>query len=724
MPWLASVMAFASASAGGQPLFVEDFQDGDANGWRAGGDGAVEISSYRGNYSLRLTKRATAMISLGVEGPPEVIVSVAFAAFDLEGRDACIAEASSDNGATWTEINRVEDGADDGFTLYAGSEKVGTPASGVPLILRLRIDANGDNDTCWADNIQIAAAARRSSTAPANAKRFVSSAFLLGTEGLSDPVAMRAFSPSEEAVSPSARFEGMLRVRVARQESNLRVLRDNFDFVAKLSPDVARPPDFDMAFVQSGDALIPKERGLIRTESAAWDIMIEPGEVWSEPGDGGYARASIPFALQERNANCTHNGVLTFLFDEDGNTSRAAFQIASETCFYFQYDMWGVAVVEYEPGNVAGAEILVAAYEAERAGRLPVRPFSVLGEAYPKIDVSAFAAPSDVSPEHLTTFGVIVDGVHYRGDCPTRLGPYPFCESMALPSYSTAKSVFAGLGLMRLELLYPGSVDKKVSAHVPQCRGKGWGEVTFGQTLDMATGRYKSSEPDADENEAVLDGFFIDTSHEDKIRRACAIYPKRTDPGKEWVYHTTDHYILGTAMQDLLRREAGEGADIYADLLVEPIWKRIGLSPVTFKTRRTRDDVGQPFVGWGLTFLADDIAKLASFIAIDDGMVNGEALVDRALLAASLQERHDDRGLPAPNEDFLYNNGFWAWDAAEALGCNAPVWTPFMSGYGGIAVVLMPNDLIFYYVSDNAEFSWARAVRAANEQKAMCGGDG
>ncbi len=34
--------------------------------------------------------------------------------------------------------------------------------------------------------------------------------------------------------------------------------------------------------------------------------------------DGGYSRASLPFTLEERNANCMHNGVLTFLFKSDG----------------------------------------------------------------------------------------------------------------------------------------------------------------------------------------------------------------------------------------------------------------------------------------------------------------------------------------------------------------------------------------------------------------------
>ena len=384
--------------------------------------------------------------------------------------------------------------------------------------------------------------------------------------------------------------------------------------------------------------------------------------------------------------------------------------------------MWGVAQVSYAPGEAPNAEQLIAGFQREQSGKLPVKSFTDIGADFPELDATAFAAPADVSPEHLTTFGVVIDGIHYRGACATRYGPYPFCENIALPSYSTSKSVFAGLGMMRLEQLYPGAKDELIHDYVPECAAADWRDVTFDQALDMATGRYDSAAPEADENKAVQDGFFIDLTHDEKVGRACTLYPRQSEPGEQWVYHTTDHYVLGVAMQAFLRAKLGDDADIYRDLLVDPIWRSLGLSPVTYATRRTRDDTAQPFVGWGLTYLPDDLAKLAAFVAVDGGVHYGEALVDADELAAALQESPIDRGLTATNEGFRYNNGFWAWNAADALNCEAPLWTPFMSGFGGVSVVLMPNDIIYYYVSDNQEFSWARAVQAANDYEDMCGG--
>ena len=45
---------------------------------------------------------------------------------------------------------------------------------------------------------------------------------------------------------------------------------------------------------------------------------------------------------------------------------------------------------------------------------------------------------------------------------------------------------------------------------------------------------------------------------------------------------------------------------------------------------------------------------------------------------------------------------------------------PFMSGFGGITVVFLPNSMIYYYFSDNFTFSWYSAVYAAHNIKPLC----
>ncbi len=205
--------------------------------------------------------------------------------------------------------------------------------------------------------------------------------------------------------------------------------------------------------MQDGDALIPVRRGPIPSTHGWWEFVLEPGRVWDEPGDHGYTRAAIPFALVQKNANCTHNGVLMLLFNENGAMARAAMQVSSETCQYLQLDMWGWLQAGYTPGPVADAADVVASYRRELAARLPTRPLSALAVDHPGIDIANLAiGDARASTRH----GVLVDGIHYVSSCATRHGDYPYCDVLDVPSFSVAKTAVAGVALMHMELLRAG----------------------------------------------------------------------------------------------------------------------------------------------------------------------------------------------------------------------------------------------------------------------------
>ena len=79
-----------------------------------------------------------------------------------------------------------------------------------------------------------------------------------------------------------------------------------------------------------------------------------------------------------------------------------------------------------------------------------------------------------------------------------------------VPSYSSAKSVFAGLTLMRLEKKYPGIFNRKIADYVPDCAANGnWGDVTFANALDMATGNYALAGYMSDEDATHTNNLFL-----------------------------------------------------------------------------------------------------------------------------------------------------------------------------------------------------------------------
>ena len=557
---------------------------------------------------------------------------------------------------------------------------------------------------------------------PADARTELDYATLM-TGRYQQPVDFSAYSPDASATPATQRFSGVLELRFRGTLPHHALLADPA-YVGPHDLDVALtwPGDFSYEFVQDGDALVPVRRGAIPGRHAWWEVMLEPGRVWSEPGDHGMARAAIPFSLQEKNANCTHNGVLMFLFGANGSVSRTAMQLASETCLYLHVDLWALLDTRYRRGVPTHKAAALAAYRDERAARIPHRSLDQLRVDHPELDIGALAIGA---PGASTLHGLVIGGLHYSSECETRFGHYPYCDEIDLPSYSLAKSVFAATALMRLQSAWPQTSAQLISAHVPQCRTPAWDNVTFLQALDMATGNFESGAYEADEDAAGTAGLFVPLDHASKIRYSCKVYPHRAAPGTQWAYHSSDTYILGTALAHYLRSLPGHAHDdLFRDLIDAQVFAPLHLSATTSVTRRTYDNVGQPFTGWGLTFKPGDVARLGVFYGRDHGAIDGHALLDPLLLDQALQRDAGARGLPVTGFPTLrYQHGFWARNLRSMLGCEHDTWVPFMSGFGGISLVLFPNGVVYYNFADDgalASFDWAAPAREVRKLGDYC----
>jgi hypothetical protein len=520
------------------------------------------------------------------------------------------------------------------------------------------------------------------------------------------------------AAMPGNHFEGRLTLSGEAGGGGFTEHVDSFRYTGSQDSPLKHLPEFDFELVQTGSHIFPVRRDSVPGSHPHWEYVLSPGRVWDEAGDNGYSRVALPFALQQKNANCMHNGVLTFVFKDDGSVSKVAYQIASETCLYFKADLWGLLAADYAPSAVADAAALAADYRAEVAGRMPARPLSALAQDYPGTDPAKFAAPNGKDPQHVSLVGFVIDGVHYTGACTTRRGAHPYCESLVVPSYSAAKSAFAGLAMMRLEAVHPGTFGQIIGDHVPACAANGnWGDVTFGNALDMATGNYALTGYMSDEGATHTNGLFLTETHAAKIDYSCTNYTRKAAPGSRWVYHSSDTYILGTAMNARLKALEGANADIYADTVLGDVLLPLGVGRNADFTRRTYDAVRQPFTGWGLMWTRDDVAKIAGFLAAGS---QSQTVLHQGQLDAALQRNPADRGL-APLAGYRYNNGFWAHDVGGRMpGCSGELWIPFMSGYGGITVLVLPNGSAYYYFSDDDTYLWMDAAQAAHGIRSLC----
>jgi hypothetical protein len=309
----------------------------------------------------------------------------------------------------------------------------------------------------------------------------------------------------------------------------------------------------------------------------------------------------------------------------------------------------------------------------------------------------------------MTAFGLVFNGINYVSGCQTRYGEYAYCENMRLPSYSTAKSAFAAVALMHLGQKYGrGVYNLLIKDYVPEAASAAgdWSAVTIQNALDMSTGNYGQSGFELDESGGIMTSFLDDSeTYADKIKFAF-LFPYRQAPGQVWVYHSSDTFIATRAMNNYLVQQEGSGADIF-NFVRDGVYQPLDLSIGARSTLRTRDD----------------IAKIALLLNDQDGKIEGTQVLEPGLLADSMQRDPSSRGLDTTGEPvFRYRNGFWAkqWTPSDNPGYSCTFWTPFMSGFGGITVVLMPNGSIYYYFSDNNEFSWVDAVNESNKLKPMC----
>jgi len=498
-------------------------------------------------------------------------------------------------------------------------------------------------------------------------------------------------------------------------------------------------PSFSYQFVQNGSYLIPVTQGFTITGNASWNLIIGPGRAWTETTDAGYTRAALPFALVQVNQNCVHNGTMTFLFNKNASPkiSHVAYQLTGEGCPTFMFDMAGQVAASYVPATVTNDTAIENAEATEVTDRLPVKPFADLATDFPSsgINTAAFLAQY-VYPNSVTTYGVVINGINYNSGCATRhtasgLGSYPFCSDMRMPSYSTAKSAFSSLAMMRLGQLYgTGLYSQLIKTYVPQyTEGGKWTSVTFGNTSDMATGNYISAAYESDENGPYTTAFLDAQTYATKIADAFTPFPYKAPPGTIWVYQSVANFIQTQGLNAYLKLQQGTGADLFTMMstdLYQPLLTSQGFQSTV---RTDNSATGAPNGYYGLFYNIDDVAKLGHFVGAGTGVVDGTQVIDPARLQDALY-RTSNPGLPVPDtgnptykNTWVYNHNFWGKKVTSAefptISCAFTI--PFMSGFGGITIMPLPNGATYYVFDDAYEFPIDAAITQINTLAPYCG---
>ncbi len=735
-----------SVQAAVTTIYTTNFNSGYADWTATSATSGISLvtSPIVSGSAVRITNTGNITRTVSTVGYSGISVTSNLAASLLETADWCYAEYNTGSG--WVVMQQKTDGQDNSVYSSVTVSNISGADNNANFQIRYR-GQDSTSDHCYAEDITVSGTLGSAPTNtpipptatpgptstpppggsvpgdPLTGSGVVSRTLLtyanLTSGSSTAPVDDSAFALPSTAAMPLHTFEGTLTLNNEATSGGFSEVKDTYRYTGSGDNPRKHLPEFSFQFVQNGSHLIPSVQGLSYTGHLYWNYIVGPGRAWSETTDSGWSRASFPFALVQRNSNCTHNGVLTFLFNNTA-VSNVRYQITQETCVYYQVNMWGQLSATYAPGAVANSLTLRNNHATEVSNRMPTKPIAALAIDYPSsgINTSVFGAGT---AQTVTSYGVYYNGVNYIGSCTTRYGSYAYCDNMRTPSYSTAKTAFTSVALMRLAQKYGAGVNSLlIKDYVPEyTQGGTWTNTTFGNMIDMASGNYRVAGFESDEGGTYESNFFLAEDYASKMTAAFN-FPWKVQPGTVWIYHSHDTFLLARAMNNYLVAQGG-GSDIF-NMVRDEVYTPINLSAGAKTTLRTDNSAsGAPFGGYGLFWTQDDLAKVAKLINNDSGAVNGTQILDSSILANGMQKNSADRGFDT-SINYMYNNSFWAYNytTADNAAYTCSPWVPFMSGYGGITVAMAPNGATYYITSDNEEFTWKNQVTETNKLSPMC----
>ncbi|HEV7613667.1 MAG TPA: hypothetical protein VGO37_17435 [Steroidobacteraceae bacterium] len=516
------------------------------------------------------------------------------------------------------------------------------------------------------------------------------------------PLVLNAeFEPPAHAAVAHEPFVGTLSLA----ETRMKTLPSEFKSTRILDRDPQLFPVVKLAFFTVGIDLVPVTQEVILAGSAGqgrsyWDLIVQPGAVWSLPDDQGWSRAGFPFALINALEGESHQGVATFAY-KGGEMTHVRVQIVQQTAPYSVVDYFtATAQVEtqWAPRPPEGMEHARLRYQRSLRDHLTIRPWQELEAQFAKDRLASF---DDGKTADIVVSALDYDGKIYLKPCNTVAGPLPWCDRARFGVWSATKSLVNSAALLHLAQKYgPAVFAERIADFVPQAAAfPGWTNVRFADAANMATGVGKGSLTRNPNN--ILDGglenyasWYEARTQEEKIQATLTgATPFPWGPGQVARYRDQDMFMLGIAMDNYIKKKEGSTASVW-NMVLKEVFEPIGIhdAPVN-KTLEPTGREGSPLMAFGYYPTISDIVRIARLYQ-NLGAHQGKQL----LYAPKIMEifsRTPTPGLPtgegSPFGEVFYFNTFWKAPYTTSQECK--FYYPQMEGWGGTVIALFPDKL-------------------------------
>lgn len=540
-----------------------------------------------------------------------------------------------------------------------------------------------------------------------------------------------AFAPPPHAATALEAFVGTLSLAETRMTTTPSIFKKG----RVLGRDPQMFPAVNLTFLTVGDDLVPATQEIIPLASLGrsksyWDLIVQPGSVWSESGEHGWSRAGFPFALVNTLEGETHNGIATFAYKR-GKTTNLRIQIVQQTAPYYVVDYFtataqiGIKWVRANPSDVNEARVR---YQAFLRNALHIARWEDLESKVSRTPLETF---DDGKSADIVLTGLDYHGTFYLKPCASAAGPLPWCDRARFGVWSATKSMVNEMALLRLAQKYgPGVFNERIVNYVPEAATfPGWKNVRFIDAANMATGVGNGSlgrDPNhiMDGQEDNYSQWYEARSKDQKILAVLTgAEPYPWGPGQAARYRDQDMFMLGVAMDNYVKRKDGPQMSIWSMLLRE-VFAPIGIlyAPIN-KTIEASPGAGQPLMAFGYYPTIGDIVRIARLYQ-NAGAYQGHQILYSPQIG-EIFSRLNTPGLPTGQSSSFgmnyYFNSFWKIAYRSPQGCK--MYYPQMMGYGGNVVALFPYKITGIRIAkisqdDNGSASATSGMAAAVDRLA------
>jgi hypothetical protein len=250
--------------------------------------------------------------------------------------------------------------------------------------------------------------------------------------------------------------------------------------------------------------------------------------------------------------------------------------------------------------------------------------------------------------------------------------------------------------------------------------------VTFADALNMAVPigelgpERDRPDPSPDENQPRMIEWLIKArSAQEKLEHGFSYGRYPWGRGEVVRYNTVVTFALAAAMDAYLKRKEGPNAYLW-DMVTEEVYRPIGIfhAPM-MHTIEPDGSRGVPLLGFGLTPTIDDAAKLVGLLQAR-GQHNGVQILSAAKLDDALRRTAMGLSTRAPSRfgDQRYHLSFWSLPYRTAQGCSFDI--PYMLGYGGNIVALLPNGVSAFRFADGHTYDPETMMLAGEQIRPFC----